>query len=412
MAQPLNLLIVDDSEDDALLLVLELKRCGFAPAFERVDSRAGLERALLHPPELVLCDYSMPGFSALEALAMVRQRHLDVPFVIVSGTVGESRAVEVMRAGAHDYVFKDNLTRLGVVIERELREAAGRAQKRALQEQLLLCERMASIGIVAAGVVHEINNPLMVLLNAAEQADRALQAELDDSSALECVAKSRTELSKVLLASERIAQIVADVKLFSRPQEGVAASADLQELVESSLRLAMHEVDARCRVTTCLEATPLVALAPSRLGQICLNLILNAAQAFPVGDPDGHAIHLESRVLPSGLIELEVADNGCGIPPELRSSIFRPFVTTKGAGGGTGLGLFITHRIVMEAGGSIEFDSRVGEGTTFRLRLPAFKPTSEMRSERAQDAVAPSAPKQYLVPRMVSFGDSHPQLLH
>ncbi|HKW41964.1 MAG TPA: response regulator [Gemmatimonadales bacterium] len=130
MAAPLHLLLVEDSEDDALLLLRELTRAGFAPVAERVDNRAAMESALDRQSwDLVIGDYSMPHFGGPDALALVRERGLEVPFIIVSGTIGEERAVAAMKAGASDYVPKGNLKRLVPVIERELREAAGRRER-------------------------------------------------------------------------------------------------------------------------------------------------------------------------------------------------------------------------------------------------------------------------------------------
>jgi signal transduction histidine kinase len=389
MAKRLEVLIVDDVEDDALLVVRELRRVGFDPSYERVCSRAALEGALKREWELVLCDYSMPGFSALEALALVRQHGLDVPFIIVSGTVGEARAVEIMRAGAHDYVAKDNLSRLGVAIERELREAKNRAEKRRLQEQLLVSERMASIGVLAAGVVHEINNPLTALLGGAELAVlsfRTTQLALGAESGLEQVGQ---ELKGVLEAAERIAQIVSDVRLFSRGGSEAPSSVEVQPVLESSVRLAMHEAAPRSRIVTEFEPTPPVTLPASRLGQVFLNLILNAAQAIAPGNRDANEIRIRTRESAAGWVEIEISDSGCGIPPELQRAIFEPLFTTK-AGAGTGLGLFIAHRIVGDAGGRLEFESEVGRGTTFRVTLPAGAPAAQASDE--VPANSPAAP--------------------
>jgi len=210
MKKQLRVLIVEDSEDDARLVLRELTRTGFATQHTRVASRSELLSALEGEWDIVLCDYSMPGFSGMEALTLVRESGQDLPFIIVSGTVGETRAVEIMRAGAHDYVFKNNLQRLGAVIERELREAERRRDHRRLQEQLLLVERMASIGVVAAGVVHEINNPLTALLGSAELALEALEAAGLAKGPAHSTARS--ELDRVLEAAERLSRIPAAMR--------------------------------------------------------------------------------------------------------------------------------------------------------------------------------------------------------
>src|SRR5881628_2728346 len=127
MSKPLRVLIVEDSEDDAVLLLRELQQGGYAPAFERVDTPEAMSAALDQQKwELVLADWSMPRFSGLTALDLLKDKGLDVPFIIVSGVIGEETAVVAMKAGAHDYLMKNNLKRLCPAIERELREARDR----------------------------------------------------------------------------------------------------------------------------------------------------------------------------------------------------------------------------------------------------------------------------------------------
>jgi signal transduction histidine kinase len=276
-----------------------------------------------------------------------------------------------MRAGAHDYVFKNNLSRLPLAIERELREAGNRRERRRLQEQLLLAERMASIGVVAAGVVHEINNPLTVLMGSAELAQRTLSDTGDTAARSAQSTVVHAELDRVLEAADRLRQIVADVKLFSHAGADPVVSVDVLTTLASSVRMALHETSGRCRVVTELGPTPLVALPASRLGQVFLNLILNAAQAIAPGQADANQIRLTTYTDELGWAVIEVADTGSGIPEQVQKTIFEPFVTTKPVGVGTGLGLFVTHRIVSDAGGRIEFESELGRGTTFRVSLPA-----------------------------------------
>jgi len=145
MGVPLRLLLVEDSENDAMLLVRELTRAGFELVVERVETAHAMQAALDRQPwDIVLGDYSMPQFGGAAALALLRERGLDVPFIIVSGTIGEERAVAAMKAGASDYVPKDKLKRLVPVIERELREAAGRRER--LRAEAALREAEAGYG--------------------------------------------------------------------------------------------------------------------------------------------------------------------------------------------------------------------------------------------------------------------------
>ena len=148
MGKPLRVLMVEDSEDDALLVLRELRAAGYDLTHERVDTAAALEAALdRHPWDLVIGDYSMPHFSGTAALGMLRQRGLDVPYICVSGTITEELAVAAMKAGAHDYVTKGQLKRLLPAIERELREAQGRATLRATEASFATLVEHAPVGI-------------------------------------------------------------------------------------------------------------------------------------------------------------------------------------------------------------------------------------------------------------------------
>lgn len=141
MTTPLQVLIVEDSENDALLMIRELRRGGYEPIYERVETRAAMQSALDKTKwDVILCDYNLPHFSGPEALAFVKERGLDIPFIIVTGTIGDVEAVSTMKAGAHDYILKGNLTRLPAAIERELREAVMRRERRLADEMLKASE--------------------------------------------------------------------------------------------------------------------------------------------------------------------------------------------------------------------------------------------------------------------------------
>jgi signal transduction histidine kinase len=378
MAALLRALIVEDNERDAALLLRELRR-GYDPVAQRVETPEAMGAALdAQPWDVVLSDYSMPRFSAPDALALVKEKGLDLPFIIISGTVGEETAVEAMRAGAHDFMIKGGLARLLPAIERELREAAVRAERRRMQEQLLISDRMVSVGTLAAGVAHEINNPLTVLIANLDFAVEGLgtlaeeaRASASPARVAALAAQAQEPLRGAQDAADRVRLIVRDLKSLSGAgDEDRYGPVQIRDVLERSIRMAGNEIRHRAGLVRDYGDVPPVNGNESRLGQVFLNLIINAAQAIPEGRADENQIRVATRLGEGGSVVIEVSDSGSGIPADLLPRIFDPFFTTKPAGLGTGLGLAICRRIVSELGGEICVESRVGEGSAFRVVLP------------------------------------------
>ena len=406
MSKPLRVLIVEDVEADAILLVRELARAGFETSHERVETPEAMRAALGRERwDMVLSDYSMPRFSAPEALALVKELKLDLPFIIVSGTVGEDVAVEALRAGAHDFMTKGRLIRLGPAVERELREAGIRAEQLRMREQLLISERMASVGTLAAGIAHELNNPLTPLMaNLTFIADDlaqvfALSTAIDhaldrgDPEARDVTTRLRTRLRDVELAvrdardsAERVRNIVRDLKIFSRTDEERTGPVDVRRVIDSSLRIAWNEVRHRARLVKDYREVPLVEANEGRLGQVILNLLVNAAHAIADGHADDNEIRISTSI-EGGFVQIAISDTGTGIPEHMQHRIFEPFFTTKPVGVGTGLGLSICHRITQSLGGELRFETQVGKGTTFRVLLPVAR--SEFDRPRAPAVARP-----------------------
>jgi signal transduction histidine kinase len=385
---PLRLLLVDDSEDDASLLLHVLRRGGYEPTHVRVETPQDFQKEIESQnwDVVVADDHTLPQFSGLEALAQLRSSGKDIPFILVSETIGENRAVTAMKAGAQDYVLKGNLTRLPVAIQREVREMAVRAEKAKMRERLIIAERMASAGILAGGVAHEINNQLAVAMANIDFVQNAFSRliEIDDGAAPKRTAHTSaapppdiTEpLDDIRSALQRIRDIMRDVKLFSRCDDKVTSAVDLRGVADSSVRMAWNEIRHRAKLVTAYEETPPVEANESRLGQVLLNLLVNAAQAIGDGHADLGEIQIATRTSLEGDAVVEVTDSGSGIPSENLTRIFDPFFTTKPVGVGTGLGLAICHGIVTELGGHMQVESKVGQGTTFRIILPAAHPSS------------------------------------
>ena len=379
MTKPLTALIVEDNERDAALLKLELTRGGYELKSERVETAEALNAALDRQPwDIVLSDYSLPQFSAPAALSLVRERGFDLPFIIVSGTVGEETAVEAMRAGASDFMPKGAMARLLPAVDRELREATARAERKKMREQLLISERMASVGMLSASVAHEINNPLAVVLGNLElilqrlEAPDGKRAGTGDTGAAALLQEIVQPLQEAHEAAERVSHIVRDLKMFSRPSDAEQRGPlDVERVLESALRMASNEIRHRARLVRNYAKVPPVLGNEARLGQVFLNLIVNAAQAIPEGRAGDNTVSLSVRPDENGRIMVEVSDTGVGMSAEVEARIFDPFFTTKAEGVGTGLGLAICHSIVTQLNGEISVQSGPGHGTTFRVSLPA-----------------------------------------
>lgn len=241
-------------------------------------------------------------------------------------------------------------------------------EKKKLQSQLMVSDRMASIGTLAAGVAHEINNPLASVM---ANLDLALREVTDLAPRLGSAAgELLDELRDARDAAERVRQIVRDLRIFSRAEEDKRGAVDVQRVLDSTLRMAWNEIRHRARVIKNYGQVPLVDGTDSRLGQVFLNLIVNAAQALPEGQADKNEIRVTTRRDAAGRVLVDISDTGPGIPPEVMRHLFTPFVTTKPPGVGTGLGLSICQRIVTGFGGEISVDTAPGLGTTFTVALP------------------------------------------
>jgi len=246
-------------------------------------------------------------------------------------------------------------------------------ERKQLQEKLNAADRMASLGTLAAGVAHEINNPLSFMLSNA----RFIQDELRELTAgWEGPARERMKevhaaLEELLSGGDRVSEIVLDLKKFSRRDEGRRGGVDLHAVLDLCGNIAKSQLRHRARLVKDYGELPPILGNESRLGQLFLNLIINAAQAIPEGgDAEHHEVRITTRREAEGWVVVAVQDTGVGIPREHLGRLFDPFFTTKPVGVGTGLGLSICHGIVTGLGGRITVDSEPGRGSTFRVFLP------------------------------------------
>ncbi len=243
------------------------------------------------------------------------------------------------------------------------------AEKNA-RAQLLVSDRMASLGTLAAGVGHEINNPLMAVLGNLEMASADLQALVEQHKGSIDFGELPDELRDAHEAAQRVRNIVRDLKLFSRSDDEARGEVDVERVLESSIRMVWNEIRHRAQLVRNYQTIPAVYANESRLGQVFLNLIVNAAQAIPEGRANQNEIRVSTSLAPDGRVKIEISDTGHGMSPETLKRIFTPFFTTKPIGVGTGLGLAICHQLVSAIGGEIVVASEINKGTLFQLLLP------------------------------------------
>ena len=266
------------------------------------------------------------------------------------------------------------------------------------QEQLVLADRRISVGRLAAGVAHEINNPLSYLSGnldflaneiplIQEHLRRGGDRAVRDACAM--LAELATAIDDGRQGAKRVVQIVQGLKTFARDDEDLRERIELSAAAEAAIEMTLHEIKHRARLVRQFAPAPPVVANEVRLCQVFLNLLINAWQAIPEGSLDAHEIRVCVGTSEQGAAFAEVSDTGVGIPPEARGRVFDAFFTTKPVGIGSGLGLSISRNIVESFGGTITFESEVGKGTTFRLVLPACPPAPQTLPAEASRAAPP-----------------------
>jgi signal transduction histidine kinase len=407
-----KILVVDDAPADSTIL------CGILQAHYEVFAAPSGERALQIAAttpglDLILLDILMPDISGYEVLARLRDNPdtRNIPVIFVTSLNSDEDEGLGLKLGAVDYIAKpcrapivlarvatrlelknarDKLAQQNAYLEKEI--ARRMQENQQVQLQLLQSEKMAAIGQLAAGITHEINNPVGYVssnLGTLDSYIRDIFERLDAYEALatDCVSGEaallkirelkqqkdfnffRADIPELIAESRhglaRVAKIVSDLKNFSRAENNDWLLADLHNEIESTLNIVWNELKYRCTLHKEYGDIPWVYCIPSQINQVILNLLVNAAQAIPEKG------EITIRTGKTGEeVFIAVADTGTGIPPAILPRLFEPFFTTKPVGKGTGLGLSISYGIVQKHGGHIEVESTEGKGTTFTVWLP------------------------------------------
>jgi two-component system cell cycle sensor histidine kinase/response regulator CckA len=379
---PLRLLQLEDNTIDAELITATLIEGGIPCQSQLVDTRQAFVAALKEGrTDLILADYSIPGFDGMTALILARQHCPDVPFLFVSATIGEELAIDAMHQGATDYVLKQRLGRLVPSVQRALRELDDRAERKRAEEALRQSEKqfrqsqkMEAVGRLAGGIAHDFNNLLTVIMGYSQ----VLLTELGSQHPL------RGKIEETLKAGERAATLIRQLLTFSRKQSLDPKILSLNTAVTSLESLLRRLIGEDIQLVSKLDPTNgRLHADQAQLEQVLVNLIVNARDAMPKGgtltietaqvELTRSPVYHLTPLPPGPYVRLVVSDTGCGMDRMTQSHIFEPFFTTKGEGKGSGLGLSTVFGIVTQCGGAIDVTSRVGHGTRFDLYFPSVE---------------------------------------
>ena len=399
MKSPLHILHLEDDPDDAALIQSTLEANGIRCAATRVQNRGDFVAALEQGGvDLILSDYSLPGFDGLSALKIARAKWPAIPVILVSGTLGEELAIDSLKSGATDYVLKGRLSRLVPAVRRAMQEVEEQAERRRLQVELIEAQKMEVIGQLASGVAHDFNNVLAVIMGFS---DLTMQKLGPDHAV-------KGHLETIRMAAGRAAGLTRQLLIFSRKQTVQPVVLDLNDVVRDLDKMLRRLIDENVEMT----------IAPGKLigrikadagyvGQVLMNLVVNARDAMPNGGKlsiattnatlDESYARAHTGVIPGEYVMLSVSDTGTGMTEEVKAHLFEAFFTTKPKGKGTGLGLATCQTIMQQSGGHIGVYSEVGRGTTFKVYFPQVQQPLDAAARPDQAEPLPRGTETLLV---------------
>ncbi len=388
--QKIRLLLVDDETNFLNILAKRLKKRGITP-----ELAANAEQCLSiidnQPIDVVVTDVKMPDMDGLQLVKTIKSKYPDIEVILLTGHASTRDGIEGIKAGAFDYLTKPvEIEQLLEKIHQAFEKVFQKQEKRRLAEfqakieqQMIVTERLASLGTLATGVAHEINNPLAIIKEAAGYLGQLLKKkDMEDFTYKEQFEKG---ISKIETGIERARLITHKLLGFVKKSETSSLSkVDLKELVTEVFELLQREASFKNiqMILDTNESPFIIHSDPYQLRQVLLNLLTNAIHASGI---DGK-ITITVKYEEENTVVIAIEDTGEGIPKENLKKIFDPFFSTKCPGQGTGLGLFVSNNIIRKLGGMIEVESRLGQGTCFYVKLPQ-KVIND--SELAKQAVHP-----------------------
>ena len=381
-----SVLILDDDEPVRQILELVVESAG-AASYGASTVAEAMALATGRTFTCALIDKNLGQDSGLEFLQWLRERQPECDCIVITGYGNLGSVVIALRLGAVDYIEKP--IDLDTIMNRLIRLFERRVLLRdrdLLRTQLIQADRLAALGTLAAGVVHEINNPLTYVLANIEFLKETIARLRADPS---CLASSLADLDQftatIAHGTDQMASVARHVRTFARRESATRSRTHLAPLLESTLQMTRLVVRQRAKVTCAFHDAPDVDAHENQLAQVFLNLIVNASQAIAEGAASQNEISVRLSTGADGSAVVEISDTGSGMSPQVMSRLFEPYFTTKPAGVGTGIGLTICRSIVEDHGGRIEVKSTAGKGSTFTVILPAT--SLERRAPRKEKSI-------------------------
>ncbi|MDH4204660.1 MAG: response regulator [Desulfobacteraceae bacterium] len=372
--QNIRLLLVDDEDDFRNTLAKRLSKKGISP-MQAENGEKALTILENKRVDVVVLDVKMPGMDGIAVLEHIKKKYPKTEVIFLTGHAATQDGVEGIKTGAFDYLSKPiefehlfgKIKQAYEKIKREEEKLKEAEFRKYMEEQMMTTERLASLGTLAAGVAHEINNPLAIINESAGWLKLILSKE--EMAGIPRKKDFEKALNKIEKGVERAKRITCQLLGFAKKDDSVFAEVDLVELVEEAIHLVKREA-ANKDIQIVSEIDPDTGTIWSdayQFRQVLINLLTNAIYATAKG---GRITIILEAV--GDNVKLTVRDNGQGIPKENMKKIFEPFFSTKPPSEGTGLGLFVTRGIVEKLCGTIEVESRLGDGTSFYVNLPRY----------------------------------------
>ena len=384
MKTSLGILHLEDNPVDADLIQATIAAAGIVCEILRVDTRSDFVEAVERGGfDLILADYNLPTFDGISALAIAQEKCPQIPFIFVTGSLGEEAAIELLKNGATDYVLKHHPGRLVPAVHRAIDDVAARTEHKRLEEQLRHAQKMESIGTLAGGIAHDFNNLLTAIIGNAQLALARLRPE----------DQLYDRLIEIESSGKRAAELTRQLLIFGRRERLEPSAINLNDTIDQFAkmlrRIIGEDIVLRFQAAAGLST---VFADPGQMEQVLMNLVVNARDAMPEGGEllietqnimvDETFCRTHPYAKPGNYAQMSVTDTGGGMDTNTQQHIFEPFFTTKEAGKGTGLGLALAYGIIKQHEGMIEVYSEVGHGTTFKVYLPAQeKPVEEIVHE-------------------------------